>query len=674
MKRLNTAQGEERNTAKRSAAQLNGIDSIERPKPHVPITAPMASKQAFRVDVRGLTDLLSERFYKDRIVFVRELLQNARDGIKAREQYEEFKHGRIDVEIVEESEGSPPVLIVQDNGLGLTEDEVEQFLATIGGSCKRDEEGRPAPSFIGEFGVGLLSCFAVSDEIRIITRSPRGKRVPLEWCAKRDGHFLRRLRAYVSFGTRVYLRARHGYEDLLDPGQLEQKVRLLGGLLHYPIYFTARGGTKRLNESPPPWRHPIANAAKSHEAMLAFGRDMFETLARNLNGVQEQDEANDISEYELDGWNDMDGKFVDAVQVRSRIGQVEGLALIPSELPQLAPPHLLYSRNIFLSNDEEDLIPNWATGFQFILNADGLTPQATRESFCRDEILHQARAELERCLCLRLARLARHAPKRFDRIVRRFEYPIKIAALENERFFRRIVDYLPFVTSHGRIPFGTYRRNSPVIRLARAGDLADLVSLTRKQKYSVILPQHQVDIAVLERFLQLFPHTQLERIDTAVLADGLDPIEPDFAPQAGKVAQLANEFLAPLRCTVALRDFGVSDRVALVAEAYADATWKSEDSQEEGLVDSPLDEIEQILSPDGPEPPLHTVHLNVRHELVKAILRIGREPLAKTGILVAYLLSMLQEHYPITSARAGTISERFIELARRLEEGHDGQN
>ena len=67
-------------------------------------------------------------------------------------------------------------LRVHDTGIGLTEAQVHELLATIGRSSKRDELGFARHEFLGQFGIGLLSCFLVADEIQVVTRRPTARR------------------------------------------------------------------------------------------------------------------------------------------------------------------------------------------------------------------------------------------------------------------------------------------------------------------------------------------------------------------------------------------------------------------------------------------------------------------------------------------------------------------
>ena len=122
----------------------------------------------FQVDLRGIVDLLSHHLYASPRVYVRELLQNAVDAITARRAVEPRAPGIVRIDPA--SVTGDGTLRITDTGIGLTEAQVHELLATIGRSSKRDELGFARHEFLGQFGIGLLSCFLVADEIHVLTR------------------------------------------------------------------------------------------------------------------------------------------------------------------------------------------------------------------------------------------------------------------------------------------------------------------------------------------------------------------------------------------------------------------------------------------------------------------------------------------------------------------------
>ena len=133
-----------------------------------------AAPEAFRfqVNLGGMLDILSNHLYKSPDVFLRELMQNGVDAVTLRKKRQPaWSGGRLTIRL---DPGTS--LVFQDNGAGLTREEIHQFLAIIGQSSKTvlNPDGSLPEDFIGRFGIGLLSCFMVSDTIVIETQSAGG--------------------------------------------------------------------------------------------------------------------------------------------------------------------------------------------------------------------------------------------------------------------------------------------------------------------------------------------------------------------------------------------------------------------------------------------------------------------------------------------------------------------
>lgn len=162
-------------------------------------------------------DLLSHHLYSSPKVYLRELLQNAVDAITARRAEQPDAPARVRLF----AEGG--ALRVEDSGIGLTEADVHNLLATIGRSSKRDDGGiqEVRSDFLGQFGIGLLACFVVAERIRVVSRSARTPHAPpVEWTAADDGSYTVRTlpdEARPEPGTTVHLVARPGAAEWLSP-------------------------------------------------------------------------------------------------------------------------------------------------------------------------------------------------------------------------------------------------------------------------------------------------------------------------------------------------------------------------------------------------------------------------------------------------------------------------
>src|SRR5689334_10218019 len=195
----------------------------------------------FRVDLRGIVDLLSHHLYASPRVYVRELLQNAVDAITATGSTESGE-----VRVTTGADG----LRITDNGIGLTEAQVHELLATIGRSSKRDELGFARHEFLGQFGIGLLSCFLVADEIRVHTR--RAGAEPVRWTGYSDGRYEVGPGEEREPGTTVTLLPRRGAEHLLSGTAVRELAELYGSML--PVDVTVDG--RRVTSGTVPWALP----------------------------------------------------------------------------------------------------------------------------------------------------------------------------------------------------------------------------------------------------------------------------------------------------------------------------------------------------------------------------------------------------------------------------------
>lgn len=136
----------------------------------------MAVKQhELKINLPGLLQMLGSNIYAEPDVAVREMIQNAHDTCIIRTAKDEaFTTPRIHISY----DRAQQTLTFADNGSGMTEEELHEYLSTIGrGFTKLQREdlrakgAQEALLLIGQFGIGLLSAFSVADKVEVYTRS-----------------------------------------------------------------------------------------------------------------------------------------------------------------------------------------------------------------------------------------------------------------------------------------------------------------------------------------------------------------------------------------------------------------------------------------------------------------------------------------------------------------------
>ena len=489
----------------------------------------------FKVNLGGMIEILSDHLYSSPDVYIRELLQNAVDAITGRRklQGEDGTDGSVILEIEEGKE-----LVFSDNGQGLTEEEIHQFLAIIGESSKRNlEDGRIRTDYIGRFGIGLLSCFMVSDEIRMLTRSCKGTEAPvLEWRGKPDGTYtIRKIEncdgkeqsLYESLssscGTRVMLRAKYGMERYFTRDTIERLITYYGLLLPFPIVIRQYDQEKQMNPTYLPWDGRDTNK----QELLLFGQVMFEE------------------------------QFFDCVPFRSEEGDVSGVAYIRNFpiLPSAKVSHRIYLKNMLLTEKGDNLIPDWAVFTKCIVNAEDLRPTASREGFYVDEVLDAARGTIEDSLISYISRLAEEEPDRFRQFFQIHQLTLMSLALATPKLFGTLADYFRFETTRGsRTGYELRTGGEPFIYAPTEEKYKQLSQLFFARDKQLINVSYVHSLDLLKRLGAMYG-IEVSPVEDWAVEDLMKDLSPEDQDEGFEFLKTANRILKTYDCKAELKYF-----------------------------------------------------------------------------------------------------------------------
>ena len=205
----------------------------------------MSNTYHFQVNLGGMLDVLSNHLYKSPDVF---LPGAAAKRCGRRHPAAEGAAGLDRREITITVEPGCRRLS-GNNGAGLSEEGIHRFLAVIGQSSKTELiNGKIPEDYIGRFGIGLLSCFMVSDSIVIHTRPAAGGGAHV-WTGLPDGTYTLEPLEECPVGTAVILTAKPGMEHYFQPRKVAELVHYYGLALPVPVYLS--GDPERLTAFPP---------------------------------------------------------------------------------------------------------------------------------------------------------------------------------------------------------------------------------------------------------------------------------------------------------------------------------------------------------------------------------------------------------------------------------------
>ena len=207
------------------------------------------SIQNTAVNLDGLLEVLGQNLYSDSDVAIRELIQNAADGCH-RHRLED--PGFHDYSIRLKCDPIANKLIIEDNGSGLTLEEVTQFLATIGSGYSRllrHETG--TEDVVGYFGLGFLTAYIVASKVQVITSSYQTPDKTWNFTSFKGKTYAITPAAPRSRGTTVTLWLEKEYQNLSNSFFLRSIIKKYCCLLPTPIFVD--DDLDHINKLQAPW-------------------------------------------------------------------------------------------------------------------------------------------------------------------------------------------------------------------------------------------------------------------------------------------------------------------------------------------------------------------------------------------------------------------------------------
>ncbi|MFD6162265.1 HSP90 family protein [Nocardia sp. NPDC060256] len=591
--------------------------------------AAVEDSYTFQVDLRGIVDLLSHHLYSSPRVYLRELLQNAVDAVTARAQRDRLAPTAIRISI--DATG----LRITDPGVGLTEADVHRFLATIGRSSKRDDIEGARREFLGQFGIGLLACFTVAEQIRVVTRSADDRAAaPVEWLAAADGTYSVRLlepAEYPEPGTTVHLTPRAGAESWFVPRRVIELAREYGSLLPYAVTVESDGIIVPVTDGPAVWHRHYPSAMERREALLEFGE-------RTL------------------GFDPLD-----VIDLDAELAGVSGVAYVLAQPgnPAESSAHRVYLKGMLLGDAVRGLLPDWAFFVRCVIDTDSLRPTASREGLYEDERLAIIREVLGDRVRDWLTEIAAEQPQRLAAFLAVHALGVKAMARHSAELFRIMLPHLTFETTDGRLPLTEFARKHPVMRVtSTVEEFRQVASTAAAQGIGIVNGGYAYDRELVALLPQLLPGVEVADLDTDAITAALDPIDPAEELALTPVLSIARAVLDPLSCDVIVRAFHPVSVPALYLEGRGAR-------HERARAETALGANElwsEILGALDAAAPRAQLVLNHHSPVVRRLTRIGDPAFLKTAVESLYGQALLMTHRPLRAADTALLNRAFGEF------------
>jgi molecular chaperone HtpG len=382
-----------------------------------------APKQhVFEADVARLLHMMVHSVYTDKDVFLRELISNAADASE-KLRYEaitspgllsEDQSPRITVSLDEEN----LVLVVEDNGIGMSRDEMVEALGTIARSGTRafmerveQAKEKEGAQLIGQFGVGFYSAFMVADRVDVVSRRAGTEEAWL-WSSDGKGSYTvspADIADAPARGTRVTLHLMEDAKSYTSRWTVERIVKAQSGHVPVPIYIIEKPGADAVEITD--------GSALWTKSKSEITKEEYDDFYRGISG--QYDEPAVTVHFRAEGRH-----------------EYTALAFIPGSQPfDLFDPDRkgrvkLYVKRVFITDDAE-LLPRYLRFVRGLIDTSDLPLNVSREMIQESPILAAIRKGLTSRILSSLEKLGESDPEAFIKVWEAFGTVLKEGIYED---------------------------------------------------------------------------------------------------------------------------------------------------------------------------------------------------------------------------------------------------
>ncbi|EAF6357605.1 HSP90 family protein [Listeria monocytogenes] len=594
----------------------------------------------FQVNLAGMIDILSNHLYDEKDVYIRELLQNATDAIRARKKIDSTLEGKIHASLT--GDNNEKTLIVEDNGIGLTEDEVHAFLATIANSSKGEKnfDGESSNDFIGRFGIGLLSCFIVSDEIVMISTSQKDGGTT-EWRGKADGTYsVRKIETDTREpGTQVYLRLRAGLEDHPECEDVEYLINTLkkyGSSLESNIIVEMNGLEEEINSWTKQFSDKETLSTLSREQIIQYGEYILGT------------------------------HFQDYFLIENESGRTFGIAyMIPHAVQMNAiRKNTVFLNKMFVTREANNILPDWSFFAKCVIWTDELQPVASREAFYKNERLTSVASELGVALKKGIETLPEEA---LMKLLATHYLGFKALASEDAPFLKLIYPYLPVRTLNGEEKLGDIiAKNDVIYYTYSVDDFRQIKDIARSSGMTLINGGYSYDSPILAQLSYFVEGTEFVLIEPEEMTNKLRPMTVSEEQAYQPILTEMNSMMAEFDTDVLIKHFEPKDLPIIFIHSTATQELRELERAVEETNSVFSDILESIQKEQEPAPLAH-LYLNLDNELIKRLFTSGKTVKELSVIVnVLYIQALLLGHYPLKRKEMVLMNQNMLRILEML--------
>lgn len=501
------------------------------------------------VNSKNMFPIIKKWLYSDKDIFLREIVSNGCDAIKKLESLQGIGEAQLEDEyqpkVIVTIDSEKKQLIVSDNGIGMTEDEVDRYITQIAFSGaeefleKYKEKSEESAGIIGHFGLGFYSAFMVSDTVEIETLSYKEGAKPVHWVSAGEDSYEIEDGTRTEHGTTIIMNITEEEQEFLQESRIREILHKYCQFMPYEIYLNPHdeerpvydkdgnieknedGTEKKRIVKPLPINdiHPLwLKAPKdcTDEDYKAFYQKVFMDFNEPLFWIH----------------LNVDYPF-----------NLKGILYFPKQLNRMEvmPGQVkLYSNQVFVADNIKEIIPEFLLLLKGVIDCPDMPLNVSRSFLQNDGEVQKIAQHITKKVSDKLHQIFKNDRPSYEKYWNDISAFIKFGCLKDEKFYDRMKDILLFKTIDGEYKtLEEYPKaeGNKIYYVTDENLQAQYISMFKENGLTAAILTHAID----PHFISLLEYKNPEemkflRID-ADLGEALKVSQPEAESEDAKKAQ-----------------------------------------------------------------------------------------------------------------------------------------
>ena len=401
------------------------------------MTEKTAKNHSFQAEVSKLLDLVANSLYSEREIFLRELISNSADACeKLRYQSLSKKNilgDDVDLKINVRVSKKKKYIEIQDNGIGMTEQELIDNLGTIArsGTSKFMEAMKNKKetdvSAIGQFGVGFYSSYMVADNVEVISKGAEAEDSYLWKSNGKENYSIEKI-DNKKRGTTIKLLIKKDADEFLDSFRLRSIITKYSNYIPFPIILDDLDNSKekeeKINEGDPLWLKEKKDIKEEDY------KQFYNNISFNF------DEPLKTIHYNAEG-----------------VINYKALLYLPTNQPmdlfnsERKNKIKLYVQKVFITDECDEIMPNWLRFVPGVVDSQDISLNISREMLQNNPVIEKIKKGITNKVLNEISTLAKKDNNKFLDFWKNFGAVIKEGLYEFNDHHEKILTLLRFENS-----------------------------------------------------------------------------------------------------------------------------------------------------------------------------------------------------------------------------------